>query len=83
MLRGPSSPANSHVAAFVKSTPGSNDPLQLRVEAALLTPHPGQAKYWGEGPWKSIRDALQTDEVFRLSVQWGLEPWRNPGGRGE
>ncbi|KAG2501270.1 hypothetical protein HYH03_001076 [Edaphochlamys debaryana] len=53
-------------------------PLELDVLASFLMPHPGQAKYWGEGPWKHVRDAIETDEVFRLSVQWALEPWRDP-----
>ncbi|EFJ45627.1 hypothetical protein VOLCADRAFT_105850 [Volvox carteri f. nagariensis] len=66
------------VNSYLESTAATPSPVELLVEAALVMPHPGQAKYWGGGPWTSIRDVLQTDEVFRLSVQWGLEPWRNP-----
>ncbi|KXZ50803.1 hypothetical protein GPECTOR_15g489 [Gonium pectorale] len=78
-LRTPSRHPDSSVAAWQSSSGAlSAGDKQLRVEALLLMPHPGQAKFWGGGPWTHIRDALQTDEVFRLSVQWGLEPWRNP-----
>ncbi|GIL60936.1 hypothetical protein Vafri_15769 [Volvox africanus] len=64
------------VTAYLEAAPVES--REMQVMAALVMPHPGQAKYWGGGPWTSIRDVLQTDEVFRLSVQWGLEPWRNP-----
>ncbi|GLC44656.1 hypothetical protein PLESTB_001330200 [Pleodorina starrii] len=66
------------VATFLAVAAPNPAPLELKVEAALVMPHPGQARNWGGGPWTQVRDALQTDEVFRLSVQWGLEPWRNP-----
>ncbi|GFR50013.1 hypothetical protein Agub_g12162 [Astrephomene gubernaculifera] len=54
------------------------NPLHPKVVASVLMGHPGQAKNWGGGPWTHIRDVLETDEVFRLSVQWALESWRNP-----
>ena len=36
---------------------------------------------WGasDRPWTSIRDALGTDEGFRLSVEWGSELWLEAG----
>lgn len=36
---------------------------------------------WGgsDKPWTSIRDALGTDEGFRLSVEWGAELWLEAG----
>ncbi|KXZ50799.1 hypothetical protein GPECTOR_15g485 [Gonium pectorale] len=74
----PAHPDDSVTACLEAAGALSAEPLQLSVEAALYMPHPGQAQYWGGGPWTHIRDVLQTDEVFRLSVQWGLEPWRNP-----
>ncbi|KXZ50802.1 hypothetical protein GPECTOR_15g488 [Gonium pectorale] len=78
-LSPPARHVDGSVAAWQSSSGALNaQPLQLRVEALLLMPHPGQAKFWGGGPWTHIRDALRTDEVFRLSVQWGLEPWRHP-----
>ncbi|EFJ45632.1 hypothetical protein VOLCADRAFT_105853 [Volvox carteri f. nagariensis] len=76
VLTSPPPHSDPEVKAYQESHATSS--LSLLVEAALVMPHPGQAKYWGGGPWTSIRDVLQTDEVFRLSVQWGLEPWRNP-----
>ncbi|KAG2430994.1 hypothetical protein HYH02_013526 [Chlamydomonas schloesseri] len=53
-------------------------PLALHVELSVVMPHPGNPKYWGGGPWTGVRDALGTDEGFRLAVQWSLEPWRDP-----
>ncbi|KAG2498762.1 hypothetical protein HYH03_003501 [Edaphochlamys debaryana] len=77
----------SHAGTAVKGNLGKPEdapaegPLELDVLASFLMPHPGQSKYWGEGPWKFIRDAIKTDEIFRLSVQWALEPWLKPALR--
>ncbi|GIL69684.1 hypothetical protein Vretimale_10204 [Volvox reticuliferus] len=80
-LSAPPSHPDSVINSFLQTnwgsrfSPGSS--RDLRVELAVVTPHPGQPKYWGSGPWTTIRNKLGTDEVFRLSIQWGLEPWRN------
>ncbi|GIL66505.1 hypothetical protein Vafri_20018 [Volvox africanus] len=82
-LTAPPSHPDSVINSFLQSSWGScfssGSSRDMRVELSVLTPHPGQPKNWGEGPWKCVRDAISTnDEGFRLSVQWGLEPWRNP-----
>lgn len=51
---------------------------RLEVLTACVMPHPGVPRLsWGPShmPWTSVRDALGTNEDFRLATEWACEEY--------